>query len=114
MEMMTQLANPEWGATFRLLGVAGFFAYLGSFAALQFNLLDGNSTIYSVMNVIAASLVLVSLFDQFNLASALIQSSWILIGLSGLALRLWRRDKRQCDSVGGENGPYEQPKRPVI
>ena len=114
MEMMTQLANPEWGATFRLLGVAGFFAYLGSFAALQFNLLDGNSTIYSVMNVIAASLVLMSLFDQFNLASALIQSSWILIGLSGLALRLWRRDSGRNGNGRGNKRRFERAKRPAI
>ncbi|MFT5799491.1 MAG: hypothetical protein ACI84R_003568 [Candidatus Azotimanducaceae bacterium] len=69
------------------MGVAGFICYIVAFGSVQIGKLDGNSTAYSLINVVAASLVAMSLFAEFNLASALIQSSWILIGVTGLALR---------------------------
>lgn len=75
---------------YQMIGVAGFVVYLASFAALQAKFLDGNGSLYAILNVLAASLVLVSLMDAFNLASALIQVSWIAIGVSGLALRAYK------------------------
>ncbi len=75
---------------YQFVGLLGFLTYLGAFGSVQFGLLDGNSTTYSLANVLAASLVAVSLAAEFNLASALIQGSWIVIGLAGLALRAWK------------------------
>ncbi|WP_417523582.1 CBU_0592 family membrane protein [Marinovum sp.] len=75
---------------FEALGVTGFLFYVGSFAALQLRLLDGNSVAYTLCNIAAAGLVLVSLIHDFNLASALIQTSWVIIGLGGLGLRMRR------------------------
>ena len=72
---------------YELVGVAGFVCYLAAFGSVQLGALDGNSTAYSLANVLAAMLVAISLISEFNLASALIQGSWIVIGLSGLALR---------------------------
>ena len=72
---------------FQTIGLLGFFVYLASFAALQMRLLDGNGVAYAALNILAAALVLVSLTEAFNLASALIQISWIVIGLFGLAWR---------------------------
>ena len=75
---------------FRALGVFGFLVYIGSFAALQLRLIDGNGLAYSLANLVAASLVLISLIYDFNLASALIQVSWIIVGVVGVGIRLWR------------------------
>ncbi len=75
---------------YQCVGVLGFLTYLFSFGAVQFGILDGNSTTYSLCNVLAAVLVAISLIADFNLASALIQGSWIVIGLTGLALRAWK------------------------
>lgn len=72
---------------YQVIGLMGFLAYLGSFAALQMKLLDGNGVRYAALNILAACLVLISLTEAFNLASALIQISWILIGICGLAWR---------------------------
>jgi len=44
--------------------------------------------------ILAASLVLVSLIHQFNLASALIQISWIGISVVGV-FRLWSTNRRR-------------------
>ncbi len=72
----------------QLAGVAGVVLYIYGFSAVQFNWLRGSDVTYSLVNVLAASLVAISLIEDFNLAAALVQGSWILIGLTGLALRL--------------------------
>lgn len=76
---------------FQYIGVAGFFVYIAAFASVQFGWLDGNSAAYALCNVVAATLVAISLFEEFNLSSALIQGSWIVIGLVGLARHVFRR-----------------------
>lgn len=83
-----------------LIGLAGVAGYVTSYLMLQLGFLDGNGARYSVANVLAAALVLVSLTDEFNLASALIQVIWIVIGVSGLALRMARtRSNAPLDPV---------------
>lgn len=69
---------------FELLGVAGFIFYMASYALLQLGKITGDSYSYALMNLIAASLVLLSLIHQFNLASVLIQLAWIVISVFGL------------------------------
>ena len=58
-----------------IAGILGFVVYMGSFSAVQLGCLSGNSVHFSIANVTAALLVLVSLTSEFNLASALIQVS---------------------------------------
>ena len=77
----------------QMIGLAGFVGYMAGFAGLQFGIIDGNGKAYSVINIVSATLVLVSLAEQFNLASAMIQISWIIIGIVGLTLRILRDDK---------------------
>ncbi|GEM_PF-6298814 len=72
---------------FQICGVAGFLAYLASFAFLQLGLIDGNGNVYPCLKIVAAILVLISLTDAFNLAAALTQVSFIIIGVIGLFLR---------------------------
>lgn len=88
MTYVTQLSAPQ------MVGVPGVLVYLGSFAAVQAEILSGDSIAYSAANVIAASCVLLSLTVEFNLASLLIQISFITIGLVGIARRLWQRNRR--------------------
>ncbi len=73
--------------TLEVIGVLGFIVYIVAFGSVQLGMLDGNSTAYCLLNILAASLVAMSLLAEFNLASALIQCSWIAIGLVGLMLR---------------------------
>ena len=69
----------------QLIGIAGFMSYMAGFAALQSGFMNGNGPAYALTNVVGASLVLISLASTFNLASLLIQLSWIVIGCYGLA-----------------------------
>jgi CRP-like cAMP-binding protein len=68
-------------AVFGFLGIA---FYLGSYAALQLGYLNGQGGLYAVLNLIAASSVLISLTAAFNLSSAVIQIFWIFISIIGL------------------------------
>ena len=68
-------------------GLAGFAAYVVGYGLVQMDKLDGNGSAYSMINIVAAALVLVSLYRDFNLASALIQVTWISLGLIGMLLR---------------------------
>ena len=78
------MESPSLMQAFGLIGVVG---YIGCFASLQLGLIDGNGRFFAMMSVINASLVLVSLMEQFNLPAAIIQISWITFGLIGLTLK---------------------------
>ncbi len=82
----------------QILGVCGFIMYVSAFAAVQWGLMNGNSTAYSLANVISSTLVSLSLIAEFNLSAALIQSSVIIIGVTGLFLR-FRRTRSKTRSV---------------
>ena len=71
----------EWH---QVAGVAGTLLYIGSYFLMQLGKVSVPGYTYSVMNVAAASLVGISLLYEFNLASALIQISWILISVVGI------------------------------
>ena len=69
---------------YQMIGVLGFVLYMLSYFLLQIGKLDGTGVGYILMNLSAASFVLISLTQNFNLASVLIQISWILISFVGL------------------------------
>lgn len=73
---------PKW--LFDAAGLGGVVVYLGSYAALQAGLIRGTGYAYASFNILAASLVLISLAQSFNLSSAIIQASWIAISLVGM------------------------------
>ncbi|MGY6697368.1 MAG: cyclic nucleotide-binding domain-containing protein [Roseinatronobacter sp.] len=72
-----------------MAGLAGVVLYLGSYALLQMGLLRGNGYAYSLLTLFAASFVLLSLTVAFNLSSVIIQISWILISIFGIACLVW-------------------------
>ncbi len=80
MSALTHVPEP----VFEVLGITGFMFYMASYASLQSGRISGHSYTYILMNLIAASLVLISLVHQFNLASVLIQVAWIAISIGGL------------------------------
>ena len=86
---------------FEIAGFMGVALYLGSYAALQLQLLDCNGIKYPFLNFLAASCVLISLSESFNMSSALIQISWIAISSYGIARLLIQRMKKQrLDQTG--------------
>ncbi|HMB14313.1 MAG TPA: cyclic nucleotide-binding domain-containing protein [Roseovarius sp.] len=74
---------------FNAAGLAGVVLYLGSYALLQAGILRGSGYTYAILNLFASCLVLISLTVAFNLSSAIIQVSWIVISLMGIARLAW-------------------------
>jgi len=74
-----------------LLGAVGLFGvglYITTYSLLQLGVLRGGSYPYTLMNLVAASSVLTSLMETFNLSAAIIQITWIVISTIGL-IRLY-------------------------
>ncbi len=69
---------------FDVCGILGVVFYILSYGALQFGLVRGSSLIYTMGNLAASSLVLVSLLHDWNQASAIVNGIWIAISLVGL------------------------------
>ena len=96
-------------------GLLGVCLYVTAYALLQFRALRYGAVCFTVMNLCAAGLVGVSLVEDFNLASALIQGMWILMSLVGLARALLWPPRDAVDLVrpGGAAGPRasQEPSR---
>lgn len=86
---------------FEGIGVMGFALYVLNYGLLTFQRTTSQSQTYFVLNLFAASMVLIGLTYSFNLASALIQMFWIVISIVAIALRLRpaRREKLTGDTV---------------
>lgn len=113
---MLETLSPETVTlVFRWIGVAGFLTYVGVYAALCLGFCAGDSLRYFSGNTIAAGLVLISLSAEFNLASAMIQCFWIVMGCTAIVLRLAKRasDRRAAVAVHGwdvMSGPPNAPR----
>ena len=66
------------------LGIFGVLCILVAYLALQLEKLDSKSASYSLLNAIGAALILLSLYVDFNLSAALMESAWLLISIFGL------------------------------
>jgi hypothetical protein len=71
------------------IGFLGVAFYLISYTLLQMGLIRGSGYAYALMNLSAATLVLVSLSVKFNLSAAIIQIMWIVISTFGIARIYW-------------------------
>lgn len=69
------------------IGILGAAVCLLAYASVQLGHLNGNGRTYTVLNTIGAALVLLSLSGDFNMASAIIQVSWLSIGCFSLLAR---------------------------
>ena len=65
--------------SFQNVGLIGVSFYVLSYAGLQLGLLSGSGNSYTLMNLAAASLVLISLMETYNQSAALIQIIWIFM-----------------------------------
>ena len=84
----------------QFLGILGFLTYLLAFAAVQSGVMDGNGLGFTLSNMLAAALVGVSLLVEFNLSSALIQISYLVIGFIGIFRWALRRTARPAQNIG--------------
>ncbi|TVP72761.1 MAG: hypothetical protein EA339_05750 [Rhodobacteraceae bacterium] len=87
----------DYHAILQIIGTIGCLIYVGGYLLVQTGRLCGNGIGYAASKLVAASFVLASLVTSFNLASFLIQVSFIAISLYGLWYRLSRRISARLD-----------------
>lgn len=67
-----------------ILGILGVLIILVYYFLLQVGKCTANSLGFSIGNFIGAILILVSLWDHWNLASVVIEIAWCLISIYGI------------------------------
>ncbi|MEM7636349.1 MAG: cyclic nucleotide-binding domain-containing protein [Pseudomonadota bacterium] len=66
------------------IGIVGVSLYIANYTALQTGFVRGQGYVYPTVCLVAASCVLASLMQDFNLSSAVIQITWIAISIIGI------------------------------
>ena len=70
------------------LGASGAALIVITYFLLQTNKLNPKTITYSLFNLIGASLILVSLYFNFNLSAVVIEIFWVAISLLGLFIAI--------------------------
>jgi len=76
---------------FDIVGGAGVALIIGTYLLLQFERLASDRILYSLLNAAGASLIIVSLYFEFNLSAFIVEFFWLLISLFGIAKFAMRR-----------------------
>lgn len=69
------------------IGVLGFMIYMTNYTMVTFQRIDSRGLLFFSLNTMAATFVLISLTQNFNLASAMIQIVWICLGTIAIKKR---------------------------
>ena len=69
------------------VGNLGVALMMVAYLLLQLNKLS-NGLVYSVVNAVGASLVVLSLLTNFNLSAFLMEAFWVLISIVGIVRHL--------------------------
>ena len=88
---MVALTSLSYPTLFDAIGVAGFGLYVLNYSMLTLQRIKSDSIRYFVINLVAASMVLIGLTNAFNLAAAMIQVFFICSSCVAIFLRLRAR-----------------------
>ena len=67
-----------------VLGNIGVFLIILTYFLLQIRKLSSESLLYSVLNALGASLIVVSLLFDFNLSAFIVEAFWVIISVIGI------------------------------
>jgi len=76
-----------------LVGLIGVAAYLSAYGLLQLGTLKVEDNRYALLNALGALLILYSLLFDFNLASFVTQSAWLILTAIGYVRSHIRRSR---------------------
>jgi paired small multidrug resistance pump len=71
-----------------VIGNTGVLLVLGIYLMLQLEKVSPTAAWFSIVNAAGAVLILISLTQSFNFSAVIIEASWLLISLYGLARSL--------------------------
>ena len=66
------------------IGNLGVFLIIVSYLLLQLKKVESTTLSYSLMNLVGAALVIVSLLENFNISAFIIEVFWVLISFIGV------------------------------
>ena len=78
-------------AWYDLIGSLGVGIIILTYIALQLEKIRSETLLYSLLNAVGASLILVSLFYSFNFSAFIVEFFWLLISLFGVGRYFLRR-----------------------
>lgn len=73
------------------LGFLGDGIIIVTYVMLQARKLGSDNVLYSLLNAVGASLIILSLIYKFNFAAFIVEFFWVLVSLYGLARYFLRR-----------------------
>ena len=71
-------------AWYDILGTIGVATIVITYVLLQTQRIRSEQPLYSLLNAVGASLILISLYYSFNLPSVIVESFWLVISIYGL------------------------------
>jgi len=74
-----------------ILGTLGVAVIILTYAFLQVGRIRSEQVAYSLLNAVGASLILVSLYFDFNFPSVVVEFFWLLISLFGIGKYIVKR-----------------------
>ena len=69
---------------FDFIGIIGVGLIILTYIALQLGKIKSEALIYSLLNALGASLIIVSLIYSFNFSAFIVEFFWLLISLFGV------------------------------
>lgn len=87
---------PDW--FHNVVGAIGVVLILSAYFLLQTERLHSEQLRYSVLNLAGSSMILFSLFFEFNLPSFIVEAAWVTISVIGIARWYWKRRQAQTSS----------------
>lgn len=79
--------NIRW---FDIVGTIGVATIVVTYILLQTGRVKSDQLAYSVLNAFGATLILISLYFEWNFPSVVVESFWLVISLYGI-IRYFRR-----------------------
>lgn len=77
-------------AWFDFVGTVGTAIIIVTYILLQTERIKSEAVVYSLLNAAGASLILISLYFEFNFSAFIVEFFWLLISLAGIFKYFWK------------------------
>jgi hypothetical protein len=77
-------------AWYDIIGSVGVSLIILTYVTLQIEKIKSDSLIYSLLNAVGASLIIISLIYNFNFSAFIVELFWVLISLFGIGKYFWK------------------------
>lgn len=78
-------------AWYDIIGSVGVATIILTYVLLQIERIKSDSLLYSILNAVGASLIIFSLFFNFNFSAFIVEFFWVLISVFGIVKYFWKK-----------------------